>query len=579
MKITVFYLDTHHNTRLGIKNGLLGHAGRVENRICFFKIDSHNALILPEGNLDFIESAEKTGEPWAYDAKADKGVIQIVKYFEQEDGSIRILSFAPRLHYSALKPEPDAKFTAMEARTIHFCNWQKFYPLQASDREKICLGWADSLRDYFINGKLSPQHFAESAMYRTLAAQLLGAEQFQELGMEAGLVTALEDDSGLFANAVEGQALLGVESDWLASEYHNFLKNFGDETMRHARRAVARTQDNCCVATIASRDGLYLAEFVAWYQALGVNRIIIYSTDESDASGQLLKTLSEKGHIEWIRIEHSPEVNPQFKALAHFSGHNATALQHKFVLYVDTGEFLWLDPDLFCNIDEFLDYHEQLGSGSIALSRLHVGSNNNIYYDERPFVERFPVASASADYNIKHFFRPHLAASMQIHFPIAASGREIQIHHSDGTVYTNWKHRKQGAFSLAFADNRPITHAALFNYYHKSLEEFAYKFIQPYCDHDLSHGEKIALEGQARLFLRNFTSPEQGIQISEQLNTERFNFAYQHLMRHPQVYDAVQKTRDGFYLKRNELLFNIEKIFSYNAELQDKYHKILAHDI
>ena len=68
------------------------------------------------------------------------------------------------------------------------------------------------------------------------------------------------------------------------------------------------------VCAIAKDESMYIEEWIAYYQLLGFDEILIYSNDSSDRSHSILDALQAQGfvvHMDWPSV---PGVSPQISA-------------------------------------------------------------------------------------------------------------------------------------------------------------------------------------------------------------------------------------------------------------------------
>ncbi len=93
-------------------------------------------------------------------------------------------------------------------------------------------------------------------------------------------------------------------------------------------------------AVVAVRDeGINLIEWVAHHQAIGVERIFIYSNDNIDGSDALLASLAEHGLITLLSHTSALGINVQRKALQHAVHFLPELRDFEWVLFVDADEF------------------------------------------------------------------------------------------------------------------------------------------------------------------------------------------------------------------------------------------------
>jgi hypothetical protein len=87
-------------------------------------------------------------------------------------------------------------------------------------------------------------------------------------------------------------------------------------------------------------DGIYALEWIAYYRALGFERIFIYTNDNADRSDELLRLLAAQNVITLIESETSRKVAPEVKAYEHSVQLLPELRDYQWVLYADSDEFL-----------------------------------------------------------------------------------------------------------------------------------------------------------------------------------------------------------------------------------------------
>ena len=109
-------------------------------------------------------------------------------------------------------------------------------------------------------------------------------------------------------------------------------------------------------AMLMARDeGINLLEWIAHHQAIGVQRIFVYTNDNSDGSDALLEALAAHDIITLIRHTSAPGINVQRKALQHAVLCLPELRDYAWVLFVDADEFTIPAPRHDFNIRRLLD--------------------------------------------------------------------------------------------------------------------------------------------------------------------------------------------------------------------------------
>lgn len=218
-----------------------------------------------------------------------------------------------------------------------------------------------------------------------------------------------------------------------------------------------------CVCFICKNEGKYLVELIAYYAALGFDKIVVYDNGSSDESQRLLPALKARFGIEirpWIV---SRNVSPQISAYEH-AIRNCRA---EWMLFVDADEFLVLHSHE--TINEFLAQFDSRRDVSL------IGFNWRIFGDSflndndgRPVIERLTYASHqefSVNHHIKSIFRLRSQiGSVNMH-ACETKGKMVLPDGSDLIMTQNWGVITSVDFSVA-----QINH-----YYGKTRAEFENK--------------------------------------------------------------------------------------------------------
>ena len=106
---------------------------------------------------------------------------------------------------------------------------------------------------------------------------------------------------------------------------------------------------------MARDEGINLLEWIAHHQAIGVQRIFVYTNDNSDGSDALLEALAAHDIITLIRHTSAPGINVQRKALQHAVLCLPELRDYAWVLFVDADEFTIPAPRHDFNIRRLLD--------------------------------------------------------------------------------------------------------------------------------------------------------------------------------------------------------------------------------
>lgn len=246
-----------------------------------------------------------------------------------------------------------------------------------------------------------------------------------------------------------------------------------EETLLHClRRNISPIKKSCIVTTIKN-EGVYILDWIAHHKAMGFEKIFIYSNDNTDNSDNLLKILSDKKIITWLKSTAAPGANAQGQSYSHALMFNKEILNYEWSAFVDMDEFFCVNKSKFFNINEFLLWHSQSREDCICINWCFVSPSNQSRFRQDPIFSRFDVYGG-IDQHIKSCFRPHFFHGSHPHYPISSSIYNPIFVESDKSAHTSLLGPIRG--EKAFSDFPTGSDAIVYHYFLKSAEEFVWKF-------------------------------------------------------------------------------------------------------
>ena len=189
--------------------------------------------------------------------------------------------------------------------------------------------------------------------------------------------------------------------------------------------ALRQIQPSQTVAAMVStrNEGVNLLEWVAHYQAIGVERIFVYTNGNDDGSDALLTTLAEHDIITLVIQQCGPGVWAQRRALQHALLMLPELRQFAWVLFPDADEYTVPDTRYDHRIAPLLAAADALASrpGAILLPwRMRLWPHR---LDRPPGATLATYNHAVVHSLFKSAVRPAVATSMiEIHFPTLDPG-------------------------------------------------------------------------------------------------------------------------------------------------------------
>lgn len=205
------------------------------------------------------------------------------------------------------------------------------------------------------------------------------------------------------------------------------------------------------MVTSAKDEGPYLIEWISYYKTLGVDDIFIYSNDNKDGSDTLSSSLAEAGEIYYIDNKQLSG-SAQGKCFNHAVIFNDAILNYEYSIVVDTDEFIWINHDIFANINEFLEFQERNEVDSIGINWVPVSSFPHISYSSSSVLERFTFTAGEPMHQVKSIFKPHKAGTMHAHFAYPAYKTRYVRRMSNGDPFVCTYDR-----SCTYRDGFPIS--------------------------------------------------------------------------------------------------------------------------
>ncbi|WP_439600091.1 glycosyltransferase family 2 protein [Devosia sp.] len=247
-------------------------------------------------------------------------------------------------------------------------------------------------------------------------------------------------------------ATIGAEFDYLATQ---------EPDVDPLCRRTEPTKRSAVVATMRD-EGLVILEWVAHYQALGFDTIVVYTNDNTDGSDDLLLALHRAGVINWIRNVVPGELSPQLKAYRHAFWFSPEVARHDWVMFIDADEFLIpLRNGTLAQIGDYIEQIEALGASSISLNWQWFAGAGEFAPSNGLLAERY--RDALPHDHVKTLFRLRDAASIDAHHAELVDGLAVN---GDGQPRTSTlPHLEEPAWKLGH-----INH-----YWNRSFQEYYVK--------------------------------------------------------------------------------------------------------
>jgi hypothetical protein len=268
-------------------------------------------------------------------------------------------------------------------------------------------------------------------------------------------------------------------------------------------RLVKPTRSIAALATVRD-EGLYLLEWIAFYRAIGLTDIFIYTHDNFDGSDELLGILATHGIIKLLRNSMTPGTNPQRKAYQHAFHLLHELRDYRWLATLDADEFLLLGERYDHHIDNFVLHVESACAnglpGAVVFPWDWRLSDRSFRKTGGLLFERYP--HSMPHHIVKSVTRLSAALGMcEVHVPTLEEGaRYADSGLSPLEVETIWGMKPKSASGGSIA-----------HFWGKSFVEFAVKKVK---------GDLLRLSEDKNLFSRRF---DQYFRWTADLNAQNFH--------------------------------------------------------
>lgn len=560
------YLPKYGNLYPDISEKSLKFKGASpEDRLYAILISPDKALLIPDSNFDLFTNRNAEGKLWSLLPSGDLAFAHLVSYRPSENGIL--IKPAGTKHFLSMgKHGLEEKADGLNPAVFELIYADKKLP----DRELHEALFANLLAGRF--GNISLTRFNKIII--DLILQMLPFAKWDpaSLGISNSTIRelkALYPESPLLGemHSLSGNRMdLPPDFDWLA-QYYGYAggRSWGSaHSIHHLWRRTFRPTKRCCLLTSARNEGPYLLEFVAFYKALGIDGIFIYSNDNDDGSEELLEALARRGEIFYIS-NYQGNVGAQAKSFAHALSLNREILNYEWCLLTDIDEFLWLNPDEFNDLEEFLAYHEGLSSKNIFINWTYVGANGNVNYGPGEIISRFPFSHSKPEKTGKNIFKPRYAYAAYCHHPHVIKPSGIPRTHASGAIL-NMDPSINTIDQYAKSDIMDISSATTYHYFTKSFDEFMIK-----CSRNAGGRKKIDGVDFSRMtvdyfggFLYHFNAKSKRTDFTDSFLNRYLNKLYE-LLQDPEILEASAHIRRKFQSQ----LQNVRGLFREHLKKDD----------
>jgi len=230
------------------------------------------------------------------------------------------------------------------------------------------------------------------------------------------------------------------------------------------------------IAAIFRNEKDYILEWIAWHQAQGVHKFIIYDNDSDDGTTQLLQQLEKLSIIDLHHIER--QENVQIKAYQKI----LTAYKNniEIIAFIDADEFI-VPSDSKTVSTHIAQLFKNKKIGALGINWKVFGTNSHQKQPEGSVIQNYPLAGNDKNkrnHFIKSIYRPKAIQQIFAHRAklnsqfeyINTQGNQLIFSSLNSLPEPTKGNQTSGVSSQITANSLRIHHYAL-----KSVEEFTTK--------------------------------------------------------------------------------------------------------
>ena len=217
-----------------------------------------------------------------------------------------------------------------------------------------------------------------------------------------------------------------------------------------------------CMCTIGKEENLYIREFISHYEKYGVDKIFIYDNNEimGEHFESVIMDYLNDGFVEIINFR--GKIRSQLRAYQDCLDRNYN--KYNWLIFYDMDEFIYLKG--YSSIKPYLNRKIFDKCQTIQLNLLFHTDNGNLYYNNRPLMERFKETMIEKNETFKSIIRGNIKVPVK---DIHNLNMNLTSCNSFG------KNNKREKFSGILTNKTDFKFYYIDHFCFKSTEEFIHK--------------------------------------------------------------------------------------------------------
>lgn len=141
------------------------------------------------------------------------------------------------------------------------------------------------------------------------------------------------------------------------------------------------------LCVISKKEDIYLKDFIEYYKAIGFANIIFGDNNDfgDNLQKKAIQVYIDNGFIKYENIQNKPLWQCKF----YEDMYNKYKAEFDYIAFYDVDEYLYFTDSSIKTVSDFLERPEFERADFIRLNWQFMTDNNQLYYENKPVMERF----------------------------------------------------------------------------------------------------------------------------------------------------------------------------------------------